>query len=330
MSKKNNELKRSTLASTFLSYPEMGVILPLVILLVVIAFVNSNFFRIDNLVDVLRSTSYTFIIAAPLSLLLIAGGLDLSIGSSTALGSVVAGWGLAKLNLPIIPTLLLVIFAGFVVGFVKSVLIVTYDLPAFIITLGITKILDSFILVATDGIAVTGLNNKRFKVLGQGKAFGVVHWTIIIAVIIGIVMHIVLTRTKFGRAIAATGGNRETAKLAGINVPKTRYIVEIMVTMFATFCGALYCSRFNSGQPGAGVGTELTIMASVIIGGTSMFGGTGSIFGSFLGCLLLAVINNGLVLMRVSTNWQNMIFGLILIASLFIDKYRRSMSGGRL
>ena len=157
-----------------------------------------------------------------------------------------------------------------------------------------------------------------------------VHWTIILAVVIGVSMHILLNRTKFGRAVAACGGNRETAKLAGINVVKTRYIVEIMVSVFAAFCGVCMCSRFNSGQPAAGAGTELTIMASVIIGGTSMMGGSGTILGSFLGCVLLAVINNGLVLMRVSTNWQNMIFGLILVISLFIDRYRRAKSGGGL
>lgn len=143
-------------------------------------------------------------------------------------------------------------------------------------------------------------------------------------------MHILLTRTKFGRAVAACGGNRETAKLAGINVTRTRYVVEIMVSVFAAFCGVCMCSRFNSGQTSAGNGTELTIMASVIIGGTSMMGGTGTILGAFLGCVLLAVINNGLVLMHVSTNWQNMIFGLILVVSLFIDKYRRAKSGGGL
>lgn len=315
--------------SVLASKPEMGVVLPLIILLAVIGCVNSNFFAPANLIDILRSSSYTFIIAAPLTLLMISGGMDLSIAAATALGCVVCAWGIADFHIGIIPSVLLALAAGAVVGLIKAFLVVKLDLPAFIITLGLTKIINSFILVTTDGIAVSNLNNNAFKQLGQGK-LGSVYWTIIIAAVIGICMHILLRSTRFGREVAACGGNRETAKLAGINVARVRFTVEILVSVFAALCGVCMCSRFYSGQPSAGSGTELTIMASVIIGGTSMMGGTGSILGSFLGCLLLAVINNGLVLMRVSTNWQNMIFGIILVISLFIDKYRRSKTGGGL
>lgn len=315
--------------SALASKPEMGVVLPLIILLAVIGCVNSNFFAPANLIDILRSSSYTFIIAAPLTLLMISGGMDLSIAAATALGCVVCAWGIADFHIGIIPSVLLALAAGAVVGLIKAFLVVKLDLPAFIITLGLTKIINSFILVTTDGIAVSNLNNNAFKQLGQGK-LGSVYWTIIIAAAIGICMHILLRSTRFGREVAACGGNRETAKLAGINVARIRFTVEILVSVFAALCGVCMCSRFYSGQPAAGSGTELTIMASVIIGGTSMMGGTGSILGSFLGCLLLAVINNGLVLMRVSTNWQNMIFGIILVISLFIDKYRRSKTGGGL
>ena len=315
--------------SALASKLEMGVVLPLIILLAVIGCVNSNFFAPANLIDILRSSSYTFIIAAPLTLLMISGGMDLSIAAATALGCVVCAWGIADYHIGIIPSVLLALAAGAVVGLIKAFLVVKLDLPAFIITLGLTKIINSFILVTTDGIAVSNLNNNAFKQLGQGK-LGSVYWTIIIAAVIGICMHILLRSTRFGREVAACGGNRETAKLAGINVVRVRFTVEILVSVFAALCGVCMCSRFYSGQPAAGSGTELTIMASVIIGGTSMMGGTGSILGSFLGCLLLAVINNGLVLMRVSTNWQNMIFGIILVISLFIDKYRRSKTGGGL
>lgn len=315
--------------SALASKPEMGVVLPLIILLAVIGCVNSNFFAPANLIDILRSSSYTFIIAAPLTLLMISGGMDLSIAAATALGCVVCAWGIADFHIGIIPSVLLALAAGAVVGLIKAFLVVKLDLPAFIITLGLTKIINSFILVTTDGIAVSNLNNNAFKQLGQGK-LGSVYWTIIIAAVIGICMHILLRSTRFGREVAACGGNRETAKLAGINVARVRFTVEILVSVFAALCGVCMCSRFYSGQPSAGSGTELTIMASVIIGGTSMMGGTGSILGSFLGCLLLAVINNGLVLMRVSTNWQNMIFGIILVISLIIDKYRRSKTGGGL
>jgi ribose/xylose/arabinose/galactoside ABC-type transport system permease subunit len=319
---------RGIINKNILSRTETGVLLPLALLLVIIGFVNKSFFAVNNVIDILRSTSYTFIVAAPLTLLMICAGMDLSIGAATALGGVACGWGLAVLHWGILPSILLGLSAGFVVGIIKSFLVVTFDLPAFIITLGLTKIIDSFILVTTGGVAVSGLKNDAFKILGQGKMFGKIHWTILIALFVGILMHLILVYTKFGRSLCAIGGNKETAKLAGIKVAKTRIFVETLVSVFCAFCGICMCSRFNSGQTAAGEGTELTIMAAVIIGGTSMFGGTGSVLGSFLGCLLLAVINNGLVLMHVSTNWQNMIFGLILVISLFIDKYRRSKNAG--
>ncbi len=326
--KQRNKLSSSL--SGFFSHTEVGVLLPLLLLFFIVGMVNRDFFALGNLVDVFRSASYTFIVAAPVTLVLICGGMDLSIGTATALGSVACAWGLSVLKIGIFPSIMLALAAGFIVGVIKSLMVVSLDMPAFIITLGVSKIVESFILITTGGIAIAGFSNDAFKVLGQGKAFGVVHWTIIIAVIIGVVLQIVLTRTTFGRAVCAVGGNRETAKLAGINIPKTRFIVEIMVSVFAAFCGVCMCSRFNSGQTGVGIGTELTTMAAVIIGGTSMYGGSGSVLGSFLGCLLLAVINNGLVLMRVSTNWQDMIFGLILIISLIIDKFRRQRSGSGL
>ncbi|MBN1551315.1 ABC transporter permease, partial [bacterium] len=117
-------------------------------------------------------------------------------------------------------------------------------------------------------------------------------------------------------------------RLAGINVQLTRTLLYIIVSCFAILCGIFMASRFNSAQPAAGVGTELTILASIIIGGTSIQGGSGSILGTFFGCILLSVIKNGLILMRVSSYWIDLIFGAILIISLFIDKYRRSKTGG--
>lgn len=323
MNKKNNIL------DTIISIPEMGVVIPLIILVIVVGIVNPNFLKFGNMIDIFRSCSYSFIIAAPITLLFISGGMDLSIAAATALGCVVCAWGLTSLHLGILLSAVLALICGGIVGLVKAILCVKYDLPPFIVTLGVAKIVTSIILVTTDGIAISGITNESFKVLGQGK-IGPIYWTIIISIVIGIIMHIMLTKTKFGRQIAACGGNQETAKLAGINVVKTRFATHIMVSVFSALAGVLMCSRFYSGQTSAGNGTEMTIMAAVIMGGTSMAGGTGSIIGSFLGCLLIAAINNGLVLMKVSTNWQNMIFGIILIISLIIDKYRREKNSGGL
>lgn len=319
-------MKKSFSITSLFNQPEMGTIIPLVLMAIIIGAVNGKFFAPNNLIDIFRATSYSFMIAAPLTCLLISGGSDLTIGAVTSLGGVVCAWSMSKLGLPIFLSILLALAAGAAVGFIKSLIVVCADLPPFIVTLGLQYIINGFVLVWTSGIPITGLNDN-FKGLGQGRAAGLVYWTIIIAVSIGVVIQLVLSKTKIGREFFAVGGNQETARLAGISIEKTRFASNILVSVFAAFCGVCMASRFNSAQTTAGAGTELTILASVIIGGTSMMGGSGSVIGSFLGCLLLAVINNGLILMAVSSYWQNLIFGTLLVASLFIDKYRRSKSG---
>lgn len=306
--------------------PEMGAVIPIIVMVIIIGAVNPNFFAMRNMVDVLRATSYSFIIAAPLTCLFISGGSDLSVSAVTNLGGIVCGWAIANLGLPIPAAILITLAAGAVCGLIKAGIVVKLALPPFIMTLGLQYVINGFVLVSTNGLPITGFS-ESFKILGQGRVFGV-YWTVILAVIEGIIIHIMLTRTKFGRQINAVGGNQETAKLAGIDVDKTRTIVNVMVSVLAAFCGICMASRFNSAQTTVATGTEMTIMSSVIIGGTSMMGGSGTIVGSLLGCLLLAIINNGLVLMHVSSFWQNLIFGAILIISIIIDKYRRQQSGG--
>lgn len=322
---KNTDIHKRNTAAIF-KRPEMGAILPIVVMIIVIGMVNPGFFAMRNLVDVLRATSYAFIIAAPLTCLFISGGSDLSVSAVTNLGGIVCGFAMVNLGLPIPAAVLITLLAGVLCGLIKAGIVVKMGLPPFIITLGLQYVINGFVLVSTNGLPITGFS-EHFKGLGQGKVLGV-YWTVIIAVIEGILIHVMLNRTKFGRQICAVGGNQETAKLAGIDVEKTRTIVNVLVSVLAAFCGVCMASRFNSAQTAVATGTEMTIMSSVIIGGTSMMGGSGTILGSLLGCLLLAVINNGLVLMHISSFWQNLIFGAILIISIIIDKYRREKSGG--
>lgn len=324
--KQRDALMRPSLLNRLMSRPEMGTILPLLIMGAIVGLVNQDFFNPGNLIDILRSTSYSFIIAAPLTCLLIAGGADLTIGAVTSLGGVVCAWGMVHLGLGILPSVALALLAGALVGALKAVIVVWADLPPFIVTLGLQYVINGFVLVTTSGVPVTGLP-KAFKPLGQGKAFGAIYWTIIIAIVVGVGIQVLLSLSKFGRRICAVGGNQETAKLAGIHVKRTRFIVNVMVSVFAALAGVCMASRFNSAQTTVGTGTELTILASVVIGGTSMMGGQGTVIGSLLGCMLLAVINNGLISMDISSYYQNLIFGSLLVFSLFIDKYRRSRSG---
>lgn len=312
---------KNNLFRLMLSKNEIGTLVPLIVICIVIGIVNVNFFAVDNLLDILRTTSFSFIVAVPLTYLLIAADLDLSIGAVTSLGGVVTAFALMN-GAPVIIAILLGVFSGTVVGVFKSLIIVKGGLPAFIVTLGLQYVINGIISISTKGMPISGFP-ESFKFLGQAKVFNKLHLTIIIAILVGVIFHIILTKSKYGRSIFAVGGNCETAYLAGIPVKKRQMGVHILVSTFAAFAGVLMASRFASAQPNSGSGTELTIMAAVIIGGTSMFGGSGSILGTAIGCLLLSIINNGLILMRIPSFWQNLIYGLILLISVALDKYRQ-------
>lgn len=315
-----------SLLKTILSKNELGSILPLALLLIVVGFVNPKFFAVNNILDILRTASFSLIIAVPITFLMSAGGMDLSIGAAISFGGVICAFCL-KAGMPIPLAILIALVAGAAIGIANGIIIVRFGLPPFIATLGMQYVVNGIIAITTQNLAISGFSDS-FKVLGQARIFGNVPLPVIYALAIGVVGHILLTRTKFGRATLAIGGNEETAYLAGINVRAKRIAIYTATSVMAALVGVLMASRFASAQPNAGTGTELTIMASVIIGGTSMFGGTGTVLGSALGCILLATITNALIVMGVSTFWQNLIFGIILLAAIFIDKYRRAASGG--
>lgn len=321
--------KKNSLLSAAISRPEAGVTVVLVILIAIIGVVNSAFFDMANIMDVLRNTSYSFIIAAPLTLNMISGGMDLTVGAVTSLGGVVCATCLMA-GMPAPIAIIIAIAFGVLAGLLKAYIVVSVGLQAFIATLGLRYVIDGAILVYTRGDpTLIGGASDAFKALGQGQVFGI-YWSFVIAVVVAVIFQILLRNTRYGREVCAVGGNEETARLAGINVRKTRYIINILLSAFSAFVGVIYCARFNSAQPTIGTGTEMTIMASAIIGGASVGGGTGSLFGTFLGTLLIAVIKNGLVLMGVSSYWQNLVFGAVLVLSLYIDKVRRSRTGGGL
>ena len=317
MKKKNNIL------SYLASKNEIGTFLPLVLMCIITAIVNPNFIAFDNVMDIFRTTSFYLIVGAPLTYLLICADMDLSIGAVTALGGVSCMFAM-KAGVPMVFCICIGLLTGALVGLFKAWIIVDCELPALIVTLGIQYAVNGIVAITTKGMSVSGAT-KLFKTFGQARIFGKIYITVIISLVIAIIYQLILTRTKYGRSLFAVGGNPETARFSGIPVKKRRRESHILVSVFAALVGILMASRFAGAQSTAGSGTELTVMAAVIIGGTSLFGGSGSIVGTILGCLLLAVISNGLVLMRIDSFWQNLIFGIILLISVAIDKYRQKL-----
>ena len=322
----NNQKSKNQLFKALFSRNELGALLPLALLLIVVAFVNPNFFAKRNILDILRTAGFNFIVAIPLTFLLASQGLDLSVGAVTSLGGIICGMAL-KAGIPLPFSILLALLSGALVGFVNGALAIKSKLPVFISTLGMQYMVNGIISISTNNVQISNFSDS-FKMIAQYRLFGEIYMPIIYALVLGIIGQIILTKTRFGREILATGGNTETAYLAGIKVDSRRMTAFIATSVMAAFAGVLTASRFACAQPAAGSGTELLIMAAVIIGGTSMFGGQATVVGSALGAILLGTITNALILMNVSTLWQNFIYGLILIVALYVDKYRRKVLSG--
>lgn len=314
---------KNSIIQVLLSKKESGAALPLVLLVVAVAFVNRNFFGIFNIMDILRTASFSALVAVPYTFLMSAGGMDLSVGAATSLGGVVCG-SLLKANVPIAICVLLAVLVGVLVGIINGVCVVRFNLPGFILTLGTQYCINGIINVWTGGLSMTNFPNT-FVQLGQYRIGKIVPMPIVYALVIAIIGYVLLEKTKFGRKVLAIGGNQETARLAGINVVAVRIATYICVSAMAALAGVVYAARFATVQPAIGTGTEMNIMAAVVVGGTSMAGGMGTILGTSLGVVLLAIITNVLVMMGVSAYWQSFIFGLILIIALFIDRYRQKL-----
>lgn len=315
--------KTNKIFKAIITRNELGALIPLAILYVIIAFGNPDFYALNNLIDILRTASFSFYIAAPLTFLLTAGGMDLSVGSTLSFGGVLYA-KLIVAGVPVAPAVIICVAAGALIGFINGIIIVKYNQPAFIATLGMQYIISGAVLIWTMGIAVSGLT-KPSKVIGQLYIGNVLPISIVYAVIIGIGCYILLAKSKWGRSIAAIGGNPETAYLAGIPVVKRRIIVYILVGTFSAFTGVIWAARFANGIPGAGDGVNMKNMAAVIIGGTSPAGGSGTVAGTAVGCILLATITNFLILLGIPAHAQQLIFGIILILAIFIDRYRRDI-----
>lgn len=303
---------------------EAAVSAILILLVVITSIVNPRFMKIDNILDIFRVVSYNLLIAAPLTCLLICGEMDLSFGAVVSLGGIACGWAIHAGLHPLLATLFALII-GLAIGAIKAALLCVGHLPGFITTLGLQYAINGLILVMTSGTPVYGFS-EGFDALGQSGPLPKVYWSIIIALAVAAVFGFILRKTRLGRSFYAVGGNRETARLAGIDIVKASAIAHLLVSILAAFVGVVKAARFNSAQIAAGTGTELLIISAVVIGGAGMNGGKGTIIGSLLGCMLMAVIDNALILMRISSYYTNLIFGTILILALAFDVYRQKQA----
>ena len=286
-----------------------------------LALATPNFFTATNLPIVLRNASFVGLVALGQTLVLLIGGIDLSVGAAAGLSAIIGALMLTKLGIHPYAIIPLTALFGLCLGFANAFFIAKLRLNPFIVTLASGEIFAGMTLVITEGYPVRPLG-PEFRIFGQSEIYGV-PVPVLIFFGAGLILWWMLARTRFGRNIYAVGGNREAAALVGIRVWRVEFLAFGLAGMFAALAGILYASRMDAAQPSVGEGWMLTAITAAIIGGTSLRGGEGTIIGTVFGALLLTVLQNGTVLLNVSGYWQRVIVGSVVLVAVLVDLFRR-------
>jgi ribose/xylose/arabinose/galactoside ABC-type transport system permease subunit len=289
----------------------------LVLIIITMSVLRPEFLSGENILNILRQISVNAILAFGMTFVIITGGIDLSVGSLLAVSGVFAA-GLIKNGAGILPACAIGILAAGLLGFLNGLTISKLKVPPFVITLAMMTIGRGIAYVHTDGRPIVDLN-ESFLVLGRGKFLDVIPWPIIVMLLVMGIMALLLYKTKYGRYVYALGGNEDAARVSGIKINKIKTIVYTVNGLLAGLAGIVLASRINSGQPQAGVSYELDAIAAVVIGGTSLSGGVGTIHGTLLGALIIGVINNSLNLLGVNQYYQMIIKGLVIAFAVIVD-----------
>lgn len=307
-------------------FARYGLVFIVAIIIIIMCFAVEAFRQPTNLLNICKQISINGIIALGMCFVIMTGGIDLSVGSTVALSTVVAGSVICMApdnNLFILYAALAAVAVCAVVGILNGVLIAYLKLPPFIATLGMMEATRGIAYIYCNGQPYI-LNSANYKLIGQGYV-GVIPVPAIILVVFILIFAFVLNRTKFGRHMLATGGNEKAAMTSGVNTKKIKMIVYTLCGIMAGVAGFILSSRVNSGNPSLAEGYELDAIAAVVIGGVSMDGGVGSIFGTVLGILTLGLIQNSLNMLGVSSYLKMVFQGLIILVAVFMDLQTRKL-----
>jgi ribose transport system permease protein len=295
--------------------PEIYAGIGLVLLSIILSFASPYFLDSRNLINLARQISLYAIIASGMTFVILTGGIDLSVGSVVAVtGTFIAGF--IKGGIPVWLAIVMGIGIGILFGLFNGLIIANTRIPAIIVTLAAMSIGRGTALLYSNGYPISGLPNG-FKEIGRGY-IGPLPIPIYVMVVIFILAYITLNKTKFGRHVYALGGNEETVRLSGISVRKLKMKVYVISGLMASISGLLLASRLGSGQPLAGDGWELDAIAAVVVGGTDIAGGRGTIIGTIIGAFIIGVLNNGLNLLNVSPYLQLVVKGFVIIGAVFV------------
>lgn len=311
------ELLRSA-AKKFTKSRETSLMLVLVIIGVILSIVTDTFLSVTNLLNVLKQATLVALIATSQTFVVTAGGIDLSVGFTMGLSSILM-CSVLNMGVPLPLAMLVCLLCGVACGVLNGVLITRLHLPPFIITLGMQYIAKGLINVITEGYTIM-IDSPFIMMLGQGS-IGPVPVMILFLPVIVAGMYFLYSHTVFGNYVKAIGGNENATLLSGIPVDRMKVVIYGLNGLLCGIVGILITGRLNAGNPNAGVNYDMNTMGAVIIGGTAISGGSGTVIGSVLGAILLSVIRNGLTLLKVNMYWETVATGALIIMVCALDYF---------
>lgn len=311
----------NSIKKQFKENQNLGTIAALIILIVFVSILNPAFLQVSNLLNLMRQLIINGFIALGMTFVILTGGIDLSVGSTLAFSSAIFA-GLLQGGMNTGLAILIAIFLGLLLGFLNGILITKGKLAPFIVTLATMTIFRGLTLVYMDGRPIAGpKDNFAFQFLGKGQILGI-PFQVLLFLIVYLILWVLLTKTSYGRKIYAVGGNEKASFISGIKIDKIKILVYVISSLMAVLSGLVLTSRLNSAQPTAGAAYEMDAIAAVVLGGTSMTGGGGSLTGTLIGILILGVLNNGLNLLGVSSFYQQIVKGVVILIAVLIDRKR--------
>lgn len=294
----------------------IGQIIFLAVLFIILSFATDKFLGAKNLINVTRQISTNMFVSCALTLILITGGIDLSIGSIMALAGMVSAF-MSVAGYPFWLCALCGLLCGAAAGLVNGIILANTNLPPFIVTFSTQSILRGMVYVITTA-GTLRLTDKAFLNFGGGS-LGFLPWPVVYMIIIIALTYLMLGRSQMGRHMYAIGGNPKAAQFAGIKTKRIKLFIYTYSGIMAALAGLVYTSRNTSMQPSLGEGVEMDAIAAVVLGGTSMAGGQGGLFGTVLGVFIIGFINNGLNLLRMDSFWQFICKGIVILIAVFVD-----------
>ena len=296
----------------------------LIVIFVFFSIASSSFLNYDNVTAILFSTVVIGLLAIGTTFVIITGGIDLSVGTGMTLCAVMAGVLITKSGLPVLVGVVGAVLFGGLIGLVNGFNVSILGIPPFIATLAMMLVAQGLALVISDSTPIYFTDSPSYTQISGGHLFGVDFPNAVLVLAVGAVIAIVLlNKTILGRYTYSIGSNEEATALSGISVRRWKIVIYTLGGLFTGLAGVMISARLASAQPGTGLGYELQAIAAVVIGGTSLSGGKGTIVGTIIGALIISVLNNGLQIMSIPQEWQNVILGIVILVAVYADMARK-------